>query len=107
MIHHYDHRWATYDKAEVRDLTPAEHADPSAVALPRYWVSKPDVDDRLEDRWDKSWLLGFRNVCRATDDRSLVAGVFGRSAVGHSTPQLAELSAFLKRIRSLDTLGAR
>ncbi len=31
-------------------------------------------------------MLGLRNVCRATDERTLVGGVFPWSAVGNSLP---------------------
>lgn len=38
MLHQFDHRWATYDGLETRDLTVAEKNDPGRLALPRYWV---------------------------------------------------------------------
>ncbi|MCX7751180.1 MAG: hypothetical protein N2320_06580, partial [Candidatus Bipolaricaulota bacterium] len=38
LIWHFDHRFATYDGADTRDMTPAEHASPEALPLPRYWV---------------------------------------------------------------------
>ncbi|EHY91211.1 Eco57I restriction-modification methylase domain-containing protein [Saccharomonospora azurea] len=107
MLHHYDHRWATYDeKGDVHDLTLEEKQDPSAVVLPRYWVSEADVStDRVDKNgnriyeagvatrlankhWENDWLLGFRNVCRSTDERTVIAGCFRRSAVGHSMPLL-------------------
>lgn len=49
MIHHYDHRWATYgeggtdDEEGARDVTPAEKADPRYEPMPRYWVPKAEV----------------------------------------------------------------
>jgi hypothetical protein len=38
MFHHFDHRWATYEGLDTHELTPAEKADPHALALPRYWA---------------------------------------------------------------------
>lgn len=86
MVHHFDHRWATYDGAAIRDLTEAEHDDPAEVALPRYWVSAPEVDDRLRDRWQHDWLLGFRDIARSTDERTMLSGAFPRNAVGNNLP---------------------
>ncbi len=45
MIHHYDHRWATYetDGETSRDCTLAEKQAPNYVNRPRYWVAKNEV----------------------------------------------------------------
>lgn len=83
MLHHFDHRWATYDGDDTRELTPAEKADPTHLALPRYWVREAEVDARLDD--EHSTLLGWRDVCRNTDERTMVTGLFPRAAVNHKT----------------------
>lgn len=75
MVHHFDHRWATYDGADTRDMTEAEHDDPRAVAVPRYWVSEPEVSERLQGRWNRAWLFGWRRIARSTDVRTLIASV--------------------------------
>lgn len=83
MLHHFDHRWATYTNGDdVRDLTLAEHQDPTRLALPRYWVPEHEVDARLRDRWPHNWLLGWRKTCRSTDERTLIASLVTRSGVG-------------------------
>ncbi|MCL2714318.1 MAG: N-6 DNA methylase [Alphaproteobacteria bacterium] len=48
MIHHYDHRWATYggasgDEEGARDCTVAEKQDPNFEPSPRYWVPEEEV----------------------------------------------------------------
>ena len=93
MIHQFDHRWATYDGAldskgqpAARDVTPAEKRDANFVALPRYWVPAGEVASRLDGRWDQSWLGGWRNIARTTDERTTIAAVFPLVAVGHSMP---------------------
>jgi hypothetical protein len=86
MIHHYDHRWATFDGTETRDVTLEEKQDPSFVALPRYWVIEPEVTGRLTGMSGIQWLPGFRNVCRATDERTMINAEFPLSAVGNSMP---------------------
>jgi hypothetical protein len=88
MIHHFDHRWATYDGLETRDMTTAEKADPNAVALPRYWVPEAEVTARLRGSWEREWLLGWRDICRSTDVRTVIAGLIPRLAVGNKIPLL-------------------
>ena len=81
MIHQFDHRWATYERdGAVRDVTLAEKQDPSFVSLPRYWVREEVVRDRMGDRWDREWLLGWRDICRSTDERTLIATINGEGA---------------------------
>jgi hypothetical protein len=83
MIHHYDHRWATYDESgDVRDVTEEEHAEPDFVVMPRYWVASGEVSGRLDGRWDLKWLLGFRRIARSTDERTFIAGSFPFGGVG-------------------------
>ena len=44
MIHHYDHRWATYEGEDeeqgTRDVTLEEKQDPNFEPTPRYWCPK-------------------------------------------------------------------
>ena len=81
MIHHFDHRWATYGPdGAVRDVTLEEKQDPEFVSLPRYWVREKVVTDRLDGRWDREWLLGWRDICRSTDERTMIATINGRGA---------------------------
>ena len=76
MVHHYDHRWATYERnGQVRDVLPAEKMDPTFAALPRYWVRQEVVGDRLTDRWSSSWLFGWRDICRSTDERTAISSM--------------------------------
>ncbi|MFF4559465.1 Eco57I restriction-modification methylase domain-containing protein [Streptomyces sp. NPDC001435] len=85
MLHHYDHRWATYDAGgSTRDMSLGEKQTASAVALPRYWVEESLVQAALPTK--TSWLTGFRNVCRSTDERSVIISAFPIAAAGNSMP---------------------
>lgn len=88
MAHQFNHRWATYDAIdEVRDTTPSERRDRNFSVLPRYWVCENEVWSKLEDaRWPHEWLMGWRDICRATDERTVVGGVFPLSGVGNNLP---------------------
>ena len=43
------------------------------------------VDESLERRSPR-WLMGWRNIARSTDERSFIASVMPRLAIGHSMP---------------------
>lgn len=45
MVHHYDHRWATYDLMgdDCRDCILIEKQNPNFKNLPRYWVDSWEV----------------------------------------------------------------
>ncbi|WP_338677611.1 DNA methyltransferase [Streptomyces sp. SCSIO 30461] len=90
FVHHYDHRLSCYSKrpegsqdTELPRLTLEEKNDPGRGPIPRYWMSECDVDYRLGGRWDKGWLLGWRDVTRSTDERTLVADVVPRIATNN------------------------
>lgn len=87
MIHQFDHRWSTYDGADGRAVTQSEKADPTFEPKPRYWVPADEVRRRLSERgWTRQWLLGWRDITNATNERSLIAAVVPLQAVGHTTP---------------------
>jgi hypothetical protein len=94
MVHQFDHRFGDYrDQPPARESTqlpetPVERlADPNYVVLPRYWVSEEEVEARLTAKgWDRGWLLGWRDIARATDERTVIAAVIPRVAVGNKVP---------------------
>jgi hypothetical protein len=65
MIHHFDHRWATYaggaadDGEGARDCTLAEKQNPAFESAPRYWVPESEVKLRAA-RVPSSLKRGFR-----------------------------------------------
>jgi hypothetical protein len=86
LIHHYDHRWATYDnEGSSRDVTLAEKQEPGFEVVPRYWVEFEEVEARLKGQgWDRKWLMGWRGIARTGDVRSVIGSVFPISGVGNS-----------------------
>ncbi len=89
LLWHYDHRYATFAGGDSREVTPAEHARPDFLIRPRYWVPATEVEKRLADQtWERGWLMGFRNVARTTDERTVIIGLLPYTGVGHSAPLL-------------------
>jgi methylase of polypeptide subunit release factors len=93
MVHHFNHRYGDYaDKPEdsestaLPDVPDSRLADPRYAPLPRYWVPQAEVEERIRDRWDRGWVLGWRDICRSTDERTVIASVIPRVGVGHTVP---------------------
>ncbi|MBM4098194.1 MAG: hypothetical protein FJ261_15740, partial [Planctomycetes bacterium] len=90
MLHQFDHRWATYEtingEVDSRQLTLEEKQNPAVLAQPQYWVPRSEVDNRLLGRWDKGWLMGWRDICRNTDVRTTIAGIMPMEGVGNKFP---------------------
>jgi hypothetical protein len=109
LIHHFDHRWATYAENESsRDVSLSERQDPGFEVTPRYWVKRHEVERRVKSQeWDRRWLMGWRDICRATDERSVIFCVMPYSAIGHTIPVIfpnlesQALSCFLGNLSSL------
>ncbi|MFE0676147.1 Eco57I restriction-modification methylase domain-containing protein [Streptomyces sp. NPDC058867] len=112
MLHHYDSRFSTYENASEKQLnkgtlprfTEQQHRDPKAVPLPRYWVSEQDtpteefdasgqpimasgVRSRLGAKgWDREWVMGWRDICRASDERTMICAIAPAYGFGHPFP---------------------
>jgi hypothetical protein len=89
LLWHFDHRLSSYalrapgsQDTELPRLTDVMHDDPSQEAGARYWVDQAAVDKRFSERWDRDWLLGWRDIARGDDLRTLAPCVLPRSAVG-------------------------
>lgn len=105
MVHHYDHRWATFTgmggDADARDTTPEEHADPAWEPAPRYWVRPADVLSHLpKDITTPRWLLGFRDITNATNERTFLCSFIPFTAVGNKLPLLLPINDISSRLWS-------
>ncbi|WP_052480964.1 Eco57I restriction-modification methylase domain-containing protein [Gilvimarinus agarilyticus] len=72
MVHHYDHRWATYetDGETSRDCTLAEKQNPHYQSRPRYWVPENEVTLRTAQA-PKAVL----DACKKADNELLYAAL--------------------------------
>lgn len=83
MLHHFDHRWAHGGPAEA-DTWTEEKSARQGRTWPRYWVPEAELDARLAGVWNAQWLVGYRLVCRSTDERSVLGTVLPRVGCGNS-----------------------
>ncbi len=93
MVHHFNHRFGDFAMLQpgqaghiLPDVADAQLASPTYVPLPRYWVPKNEVEDRLRGRSERGWLIGWRNITNDANARTLIASVIPRVGVGHSMP---------------------
>ena len=94
MLSHFDHRYSTYanateaqlNKGTLPRLTDAQHDDPAGEPLARYWVAEGDVIEAIRDRWDRDWLLGWRDITNASNERTFVPSVLPLAGVGNKFP---------------------
>jgi hypothetical protein len=105
MAHLFDHRWNSFTGTgndDRRRIGAAEKQEPDCGAVPRYWVAEDgpiatvrkgkdreerSIAERLaEVAWDADWLLGWRDICRTTDERTAIPAFLPKAAVGHTFP---------------------
>ena len=94
MIHHYDHRANAVDfnpdnvnnpyfSVPVRD---EQHANPSFFPQTQYWVPRSEVEDQFPERL--GWAIGFRDIARSTDERTMIATIVPWAGFGNKVPLL-------------------
>ena len=85
MVHHFDHRWATYEDNGVttNDVSLVEKTEVDFEPNARYWLPFGQVKRRLSNKeWSRDWLLGWRDITNATNDRMVIAAIFPRAGSG-------------------------
>lgn len=90
-FHQFDHRWITYrDGAEESQSSSlSQKSDPCYEPEPRYWVPLDEMDRRLQSQsWTHDWVFALRGIARSTDERTLIAAILPKTAVGHSATLL-------------------
>jgi hypothetical protein len=108
MIHQFDHRWGTYDSAGSSDVSQLEKADPWFEVTSRYWLPKHRVQERLQTKgWPREWLLGWRDITNATNERTVIATGYPSFAIAHTIRNMFVLdkpplaTAFIANLSSL------
>lgn len=87
MVHLFDHRWSGY---ALEDSSPVDYStgfksQPDNEAIPRYWVEEKEVKRRLGAKgWQRNWLMGWRDITNATNERTVIASMVPWAGVGHT-----------------------
>ena len=100
MINFFDHRFGSYgERGEERGfrVLPAasvlEHTDPNFEPAPFYFVPESDLRERLPSNWDRQWLLAFKDVTAATNERTAISSLIPLAGVGHTAPLIFPLTS--------------
>lgn len=102
-FHHYDHRWVTNDGAEDRPLTTSEKTDPHFSIYPRHWYPAAMAVSRFGMTWRHLWVLAWRDITNATNERTLLASIVPSLAVPNTARVMFVPD---ERLRSLPALIA-
>jgi hypothetical protein len=94
MIHHFDHRYSTYEGASQAQLnlgslptpSPELKQDPYFSVMPSDWIPASEIENRLGESWQRNWLLVFRDITNTTNERTVISAIIPRAAVGHTAP---------------------
>ena len=94
MIHHFDHRANSvgYNPASEHNpyvsepVTDEEKANPGYFPRTQYWVPTHEVESQLPER--SGWAVGFRDIARATDERTMIATIVPWAGFGNTAPLL-------------------
>lgn len=94
MIHHFDHRFSTYEGASQAQFnlgslpapSLAQKQDPFFCVMPSDWLPSDEMEDHIGSNWQRNWLLAFRDITNTTNERTLIATIVPRLPLGNKAP---------------------
>ena len=94
MIHQFDHRAnsvrvnpeSTHNPYLSEEVTTAQHAAPDFLPQTQYWVPSGNVETALPE--SRGYTLGFRDIARPTDVRTVIASIVPWAGYGNTLPLL-------------------
>jgi hypothetical protein len=92
MIHHFDHRHATFGGVTGADRKKGSAIEvpdrlPCTIVEPRYCVPVAAAEERQERAaWRHRWSLALRDITNATNERTVIACVVPREAAANNLP---------------------
>jgi hypothetical protein len=90
MIYAFDHRFGSYETrgdergfATLPETLAENYQNLNYKITPFYWVKKSEVENRIGN-WSKEWLIVFRGVTKALNERTAICTVIPKVGVGNS-----------------------
>ncbi len=104
MTWHFDHRFGTYqgqteaqaNQGKLPELDEEQHADPSLLPIPQYWVHESFLPDLLKD--GRKALLAFRDIANSVVLRTAIFSVLPIVACGHTLPIVVLDSKYTREV---------
>lgn len=103
IIWQYDHRYSSIElisetkaKRKMRPIHTSEesHSDIWYSILPAYWIKEEDFISKFPKNYTKNWLIGYRNITDALNERTFVATIIPKTPTLDPLPLiLSEFSA--------------
>jgi SOS-response transcriptional repressor LexA len=100
LVHQFHHRFGDYADRPANSVSttlpdvPSERlANAAYLPRPRYWIPEPEVEARLVGRWPQAWFLGWRDICRSTDERTVIASILPRAGTDFTIRVAVQLAA--------------
>lgn len=93
MVQAFDHRAASVlveednwvRQGQKSETSLVQHQNPEFAALPRWWVDEAAVNSATEG-YKRDWLLSYKDVTSATNERTMIASFLPWAAVVNSAP---------------------
>ncbi len=106
MIWHFDHRAnsvrvnpeSTHNPYLSEPVSENQHADPSFLPQAQYWVPTANVESALGESY--CWIIGFRDIARPTDVRTMIATALPKIGCGHTLPVLVPAEGGFDPVRA-------
>ena len=99
MVQHFDHRASsvrvnpesTHNPYVSEETSQDQHRDPGFLPRSQYWVPASEVGPSFPKC---GYALGFRDIARSTDARTVIAAIVPKAGFGNKVPLLFEDSLF-------------
>ena len=78
-IHGFTHRFATFQPDDWRQCRPEELRSSEFIPTTEYYALFHEVKSRTEGKFPSRWLIGYRDIARATDERTAIAAIIPRT----------------------------
>ena len=94
MIQQFDHRANsvrvnpenTFNPYLSEEVTEAQHADSGFLPQSQYWVPLKEVEKIITNQ--RGYTIGFRDIARPNDVRTMIASIIPQVGCGHTLPIL-------------------
>lgn len=79
-IFQFNHRYATYEDDDIMDVSLQKLLDPIYCIETEYYIPETELKHRLKEKGNANWLIGYRDVTNATNERTTITAILPRVA---------------------------
>jgi hypothetical protein len=108
MFWYYDHRFGDYadypegaQTSHLPDVPVKRLQNPNYKISPRYWIEHNEIENRLVKKWDRKWLIAFRDITNTSNERTTIFSLMPKGAFGNTCPICLVSQIYLSKIACL------